>query len=62
MQKREAFGKSERMEPLSMMLGPAEHFTGCTDLGWCLLAVWCLGTDSLCFTAGGVFTYQNLPN
>lgn len=49
MQKREApFGKRERVERLSMMLGPAEHFTGCTDLDCYLLAVLCLGTESIC--------------
>lgn len=41
-QKREAaFRKSERVEPHSMMLGPAEHFTGCTALCCYLLSVLC---------------------
>ena len=63
MQKREAaFRKSERVEPLSVMLGPAEHFTGCTDLGCYLLAMLCLGTDTICLAANGLFNYQKLPS
>lgn len=61
MQKREAaFRKSERVEQLSMMLGPAGCSTGCTDLGCCLLAVSCLGTDSICLAANSLFNDQKL--
>lgn len=62
-QKREAvFRKSDRVEPLPVMLRPVEHFTGCADLGHYLLVMFCLGTDSICLAANGLFNYQKLPN